>query len=81
MGCPVRGTIAKGHFVQRMQHPVIFGRGQTTIAPTCGGAVYIITVYLFTWYVFYCGASKAQNLCIERGQIKQLFKPKMRQYC
>ncbi len=35
----VRGTIAKGHFVQGMQHPRIFGRGhsgqgQTNIAPT-----------------------------------------------
>jgi hypothetical protein len=29
----VRGKIAKGHFVQGMQHPRIFGRGWTNIAP------------------------------------------------
>ncbi len=29
----VRGKIAKGHFVQGLQHPRIFGRGWTNIAP------------------------------------------------
>ncbi len=32
----------------------------------CGGLV--ITVYSFSSHMFYCGASKALNLCIVRGE-------------
>jgi hypothetical protein len=52
----VRGKLAKGHFVQGMQHPRIFGwghigRGWTNIAPLGLFNVIHFTVHSFTPYV------------------------------
>ena len=54
--------------------------GQNISQRLCRLNDYIILFCSRYRYVFYCGASEALNLCIVRGEVHQLFRPKMRQH-